>query len=247
MPTSTTYHPQTDGQTERVNQELEQFLRLFVNQRQDDWEELIALGEFQYNNHVHSSTQQTPFMVDSGRHPRMGFEPLEPRSKLASVNNFVNRMSKGLEKAQSALSKAKDKYMLYYNRHCEPALVLQPGNLVWVDATDIATDWLSTKLAHHCLGPYPIDTRVGHGAYCLKLPPSLSQLHLVFPIVKLTLSTPDPIVGHSAKPPPPPVLVEGEEEHEVEAILDLHMCWNRLEYLVKWKGYNIGDNTWVVH
>src|SRR3981189_2828411 len=90
LATSTAYHPQTDGQTKRVNQELEQFLRLFVNQRQDDWEELLALGEFQYNNHVHSSTQQTPFMVDSGRHPRMGFEPLEPRSKLASVNDFVD-------------------------------------------------------------------------------------------------------------------------------------------------------------
>jgi transposase InsO family protein len=59
LATSTAYHPQTDGQTECVNQELEQFLQLFVNQRQDDWEELLALGEFQYNNHVHSSTQQT--------------------------------------------------------------------------------------------------------------------------------------------------------------------------------------------
>jgi transposase InsO family protein len=84
LATSTAYHPQTDGQTERVNQELEQFLRLFVNQRQDDWEELLVLGEFQYNNHVHSSTQQTPFMVDLGRHPQMGFEPLEHCLKLAS-------------------------------------------------------------------------------------------------------------------------------------------------------------------
>jgi transposase InsO family protein len=69
LATSTAYHPQTDGQTERVNQELEQFLRLLVNQRQDNWEELLALGGFQYNNHVHSSTQQTPFMVNTGRHP----------------------------------------------------------------------------------------------------------------------------------------------------------------------------------
>ena len=43
-------------------------LRLFVNERQDDWDELLPLGEFAYNNHVHSSTQQTPFMLDSGRH-----------------------------------------------------------------------------------------------------------------------------------------------------------------------------------
>ena len=63
--TSTTYHPQTDGQMERVNQELEQYLRLFVGERQDDWYTLLPLAEFSYNNHVHSSTQQTPFLLDT--------------------------------------------------------------------------------------------------------------------------------------------------------------------------------------
>jgi hypothetical protein len=122
----------------------------------------------------------------------MGFEPLEPRLKLASVNDFVDRMSKGLEEAKSAFSKAKDEYTLYYNRPREPAPELQPGDQVWVDTTDIATDRPSTKLAH-C--PYPIEARVVYGTYRLKLPPSLSQLHLVFPIVKLTLAAPDPIIG----------------------------------------------------
>jgi hypothetical protein len=174
---------------------LEQFLQLFVIQRQDDWEELLALGKFQDNNHVHSSTQQTPFMVDSGRHPQMGFEPLEPHLNLASVNDFVDRMSKGLEEAKYTLSKAKDEYTLYYNRHHEPVPELQPGDLVWVDTIDIATDRLSIKLAHRRLGLYPIEACVGHGTCHLKLPPSLSQLHPVFPIVKLTLPTPDLIIG----------------------------------------------------
>jgi transposase InsO family protein len=71
---STAYHPQTDGQTECVNQELEGYLRIFTSQQQDDWDDLLPLGEFSHNNNVHSSTQQTPFMVDTGRHPRMGFE-----------------------------------------------------------------------------------------------------------------------------------------------------------------------------
>jgi transposase InsO family protein len=66
LATSTAYHPQTDGQTERVNQEMEQFLRLFVNERQDNWEELLPLGEFAYNNHIHSLMQQTLFMADTG-------------------------------------------------------------------------------------------------------------------------------------------------------------------------------------
>jgi hypothetical protein len=75
---TTAYHPQADGQTEHVNQELEQYLRIFVNERQDDWDELLPMAEFQYNNHIHSSTQQTPFFLDSGQHPRMGFEPSPP-------------------------------------------------------------------------------------------------------------------------------------------------------------------------
>jgi transposase InsO family protein len=75
---STPYHPQTDGQTERVNQELEQYLRVFINERQDDWAELLPIVEFQHNNHVHSATQTTPFLLDSGHTPRMGFEPHIP-------------------------------------------------------------------------------------------------------------------------------------------------------------------------
>ena len=58
---STAYHPQTDGQTECVNQEIEQFLCLFVNHRQDDWSEWLPLAEFSYNNRIHAATRLTPF------------------------------------------------------------------------------------------------------------------------------------------------------------------------------------------
>jgi transposase InsO family protein len=87
---STVYHPQSDGQTERVNQELEQYILVFVNERQSDWDTLLPLGEFAYNNHVHSSTQHSPFFVDTGRNPRMGFEPDQRPSKLEAVNEFVD-------------------------------------------------------------------------------------------------------------------------------------------------------------
>jgi hypothetical protein len=63
-----------------VNQELEQYLHLFVNERQDNWDELLPMAEFQYNNHIHASTQQTTFMLDTGRNPQMGFEPHQPAS-----------------------------------------------------------------------------------------------------------------------------------------------------------------------
>ena len=64
---STAYHPQMDGQTERVNQEVEQFLHLFVNQRQDDWYDWLSIAKFAYNNQVHASTQTSLFMLDAGQ------------------------------------------------------------------------------------------------------------------------------------------------------------------------------------
>ena len=73
---STAYHPQTDGQAECINQEIEQYLRLFVKQRQENWYEWVSLAEFTYNNQIHSSTQMTPFMLDNGQQPRLGVEPV---------------------------------------------------------------------------------------------------------------------------------------------------------------------------
>jgi transposase InsO family protein len=86
---STAYHPQMDRQTEHVNQVSEGYLRIFTSRRQDDWDNVLPTGEFQCNNTVHSSTEQTPFMVDTGRHPHMGFEPQQLRSTLESANEFA--------------------------------------------------------------------------------------------------------------------------------------------------------------
>jgi len=112
---STAWHPQTDGQMERVNQELDQFLRLFINERQDDWYDLLPIAEFQHNNHVHSATQQPPFLLDTGQIPRMGFEPRQDPSSLETVNEFTKRMESATEEAKSAIRKAQEDMTRYYN------------------------------------------------------------------------------------------------------------------------------------
>jgi hypothetical protein len=113
---TTAYHPQGDGQTERVNQELEQYLHLFINQRQDNWVGLLPFAEFQYNNHVHSATQQPPFLLNTGQIPHMGFEPGQQRSHLESVNELKERIEDALEKAKAALTKSKDNMTKYYDQ-----------------------------------------------------------------------------------------------------------------------------------
>ena len=88
---STAYHPQTDGQTERINQELEQYLRLYVNHRQSDWAEWLALAEFAYNNREHSATKMSPFYITSGIHP-MDFLPASTASANLPAEEFAMHM-----------------------------------------------------------------------------------------------------------------------------------------------------------
>jgi len=102
----TAWHPQTNGQTERVNQELDQYLWLFVNKQQDDWYDLLPLAEFQHNNHVYSTTQQPLFLFNTRRLPHIGFEPRQNPSGLETVNEFMERMRTAIEEAKSAICKA---------------------------------------------------------------------------------------------------------------------------------------------
>jgi hypothetical protein len=241
---TTAYHPQGDGQTERVNQELEQYLRVFVNQRQDDWADLLPLAEFQYNNHVHSSTQHPPFLLETGRLPRMGFEPDQRPSRLESVNEFKDRMRNTLEEAKAALTKSKDDMARYYNQKRSAAPKYNPGDKVYLDASDIQTTRPSRKLSHKRLGPFPIERQVGNNAYRLRLPAAMKRLHPVFNVIKLTPAKDDPIPGRRIPPPPDPEIIDGEEEWVVEEILDSKVINRKLRYLVKWKDFGLEHNSW---
>ena len=96
MTPSTAHHPQTDGQTEHVNQEIETYLRVFINHCQDDWADWLPITEFAYNNHIHSSTHCTPFELDTEQHPRMGTE-FPCTSTIEAADAFVSHC--GREKA----------------------------------------------------------------------------------------------------------------------------------------------------
>jgi len=234
--------PPADRQTDRTGQS-EQYLQIFVGERQDDWYTL-PLAEFSYNNHIHSSTQQTPLLLDTSQHPCMGFERHQPPSCVEAVNKFTDRMKDTLEEAKSVLAKAKDDMAQYYNCHCSPAPSFSPGDMVYLDSEDIQTTRPSKKLSHRRLGPYLVERHAGKYAYHLVLPPPMRHLHPVFNVMKLSSAPNDPIVGRCRNPPPPLELVDGEEEYVVEKILNSRMFRRKLQYPVKWEGYRIEGNTW---
>ena len=101
------FHPQTDGQTEQMNQKLEQYLRFFVDHRQKDWPEWLVLAEFMVNNKAYTTTKVLPFIANYRRELRMGGN-IRKREKVEKATKFGERMKKVHKKAGVALKKAQE-------------------------------------------------------------------------------------------------------------------------------------------
>ena len=225
--------------------EIEQYLRVFVNQRQEDWSEWLPLAEFAYNNRIHSATHRTPFEMDNGQHPRMGVEPRRT-TRVEAAEEFLARIEKAKEEAQAALRQAAEDMSRYYNARRKEHVQFKAGDKVWLDSRNIKTKRPSKKLDDRWFGPFVVDRVISNNAYKLKLTPAFKGLHPVFHVSLLRRYTPDEIAERQKPTRPEPELDEqGEKVYEVEAILDSRYRWGRLEYLVKWKGYGPEENLWL--
>ncbi len=175
---STTWHPQTDGQTERVNQEIEKYLRIFVNYRQDDWTDWLPLAEFMHNNQVHSATSKSPFMVLYRRNPRL----IPNASNYYSISNpaaeeFMTTMSDIHRETCKALQKAATNMKRQYDKKKTSSRDYQAGDKVWLDSTNLHLPRPKKKLDDKRVGPFMIKSKAGAAAYKLKLPPHW-KIHL---------------------------------------------------------------------
>jgi len=101
---STAFYPQTDRQTERVNQESEQYLRMFIDHRQEQWPEWLGTAEFAYNNKMHLSTRTSPFKANYGQDPRMEFERRK-KGKYKRAEKFIEKMKEIQEETKAVSEK----------------------------------------------------------------------------------------------------------------------------------------------
>jgi hypothetical protein len=240
---STAYHPQTDGQTERVNQNLEQYLRLYTTYLQDDWSELLDTAEFQYNNSEHTTTGITPFFANYGFHPRVTHSPLG-KSNVPAADKHAQMLTDLAEELRSMIKIANEKHARFYNRDHIPPPQFSPGDKVWLSALNVKTLRPSKKLDDRRLGPFKVLTRKSGLTYELELPPTMA-IHPVFHVTLLEPYKEDPIPGRSHSPPQP-IIVEGQEEWEVEKILDSRWIkeGKEFQYRVKWKDFPSSENAW---
>jgi len=143
---STTYHPQTNGQTERVNQEIEQYLRLFVNTQQDDWADWIPLAQFSYNDKVHTSTGHSPFFLNYGQHPWKGTDT-GIKVKTKAAGDFAKEMAKVRRDALKSLEAVAASMKHFYDQKRNPPKKYEVGDKVLLEAVNLQTKQPMKKLA----------------------------------------------------------------------------------------------------
>lgn len=250
--TSTAYHPITDGQTERNNQEVETYLRIWISYHQDDWVRWLRSAMARYNNMIHSSTGHTPFFTLHGYHPYDGYNP-KRNTRIPAADDFAATRDKIHEEVKAALAEAKRRMKEQYDKHKDDSIPYEKGQLVWLSSKNYPSQRPSQKLEDRRYGPFKIVKKVGRSAYKLQIPQDWKRrrIHDVFN-ESILLPYVAPYFENQMIPePPPPVLSEEHSDNaeppewEVEAILDSRWWHSKLQYFVHWKGYPRSEDEWV--
>jgi len=222
-----------------MNAVMEQYLQLYVNYLQDDWDDWLPIAEFISNNRTSETTAVSLFFANLGYDPRWQFDlsaSLPNQAEDQQVRSAVKALSEIHDHLRMEMHRAQLCYHETADTHRLPTLDYQVGDLVWLDTRNWKTQRPSAKLDHRRHGPFKIACKISSHAFRLELHSSM-QVHPVFHVSLLEPAAQDPLLGQQ-QPPPPPVEIDGEQEWFVDSILDSRMYRRLLQYLVKWTGFD---------
>jgi len=239
----TAYYPQTDEQTKRINQKLEQYLRVFIDHRQGQWPDWLGMVEFVYNNKIYAATKISPFKVNYGQNLRMGFERRR-KGKYEAAGKFVKRMKRIQEKAKAVLGEEQEEMKKFADKKQREGEEYRVGDLVLLSTKNLKwqmKERRSEKLTKHFVRPYKVKGIISSNVIELELPKSIR----IYPVVNVgRVQLYKPQVEGQKKIPPKLVIIEREKKFEVEKILNKRTVRGKEKFLVRWKGYMAEEDTW---
>jgi hypothetical protein len=242
---STAFHPQTDGQTERLNQTLEQYLRAFVNEHQDNWATLLPMAQLAYNSAKQETTQTTPFFANYGLEPSLFHEPKTKEIYNPAAQERADTLKNIHNSIKSDIEFLNQRMAHYYNQGRSEPPNLKEGDSAYLLRKNIHTTRPNAKLDFKKLGPYKILKKVHTRSYKLQLPANGKRgrkQHDVFHIALLEKAPDNLRVNKDT--PMPDIEPPEDDEYEVEKILKSRKQGNGFQYLIKWKDYDETENTW---
>lgn len=243
---STAFHPQTDGQTERQNQTLEQYLRVYCSYEQDNWAKLLSEAEFAYNNSVHDSTGISPFYAVYGQEMSISGLPADFKKAGAApqATRDVSSLLKARDDMKDRLQKAQEYQAKYHNLKRKP-MSFKVDDLVYLDARNLTSSRPKKKLDDKYWGPFKIKNIIGDQAYELGLPKDY-HIHPVFHVSLLEPAPLESLLPRSQPQPKAIVPQTGQADvYDVERIVGQTMDNDRWLYEIKWVGYPEEENTWL--
>jgi hypothetical protein len=160
------YHPEGDGQTERVNQTLEQYLRTYCNYQQNNWKSLLPLAEFAYNNTPNATTGVSPFFANKGYNPSIAVHS-ERDLASARAQEFITDLDELHQELRKAIHSVQENYQHSADKNRLPAPDFKIGDRVFVKAKFFQTTRPSKKLSKKFLGPYEIIAQAGQLSWTL--------------------------------------------------------------------------------
>jgi hypothetical protein len=244
---ATRHHPETNGQTERLNRTLKQMIRSFADYTQKNWEEMLPNLQIAYNDSVHSATGKTPFETLHGMHPRLPSRPDNSIQLRGTAKDFADKIADTVQQVKDAL--LVNKYATARQYESRYAIVddkpYREGDKVWIKTSHFLPEnrrqQLSKKLLPEYIGPYPIRRVLNYYAVEVDFPPSVKINNRINRTHLKRFRQP---TWRKTPIAPAPVDINGEWEYEVEEILDDRLHRGKQQYLVRWSGNGSIPDSW---
>jgi hypothetical protein len=248
---STSFHPQTDGQTERANRTIEDIVRHYISFHHDDWDDHLTAAEIAINNSVAQSTGFSPYYLNYGRHPLFPMSSILPNSSNDTVARTLSQLHDDIEAAKQSIAQAQQRQQQFANVRRRD-VVFKEGEEVWLSTKNLPLREGIAKFTGKYAGPFCITKVVSPVAYKLAIPQEWknNRLHDVFhaSLLKRHIEASDFEDRPNDSHPEPPIEPPAAGEYYPEKILKQRESINHpesaFEYLVRWKDADESEDTW---